>query len=83
MCSETLQKVAALSTVTLHPTTARLLEATRDARYVVMQPEVPPSIREVVSMWECCNCGHGWMILALNPACSECQVPRCQSCTYI
>lgn len=36
MCSETLQKVAALSTVTLHPTTARLLEATRDARYVVM-----------------------------------------------
>ncbi|KAL5625689.1 hypothetical protein FOBRF1_000032 [Fusarium oxysporum] len=79
MWSGTVQKAAALSTVSLHSTTARLPEATRDAGNVVMQPEVPPSIREVVSLWQCCNCCHGWMNLDLNYACAECHVPRCQN----
>jgi hypothetical protein len=36
MCSRILQKSGALSTISSHPTTARHLEATRDAENVVM-----------------------------------------------
>ncbi|RKL50384.1 hypothetical protein BFJ63_vAg15547 [Fusarium oxysporum f. sp. narcissi] len=79
MCSRTLQKAGALSTVSLHSTTARHLEATRVAgslkchfRFEKLYPDGNA----------CCNCCYGWMSLANEHICVSCQVPRCGSCTY-
>ncbi|KAH7190039.1 hypothetical protein BKA60DRAFT_586652 [Fusarium oxysporum] len=35
-----------------------------------------------ISRWQCCNCGRGWQIIAIDIYCPDCGVRRCSQCLY-
>ncbi|KAJ0136306.1 hypothetical protein HZ326_20685 [Fusarium oxysporum f. sp. albedinis] len=35
-----------------------------------------------ISRWQCCNCGRGWQIIAIDIYCPDCGIRRCSQCLY-